>query len=66
MHFKTEYTNNSPLIVFRIFLGFLLAAESFGALLTGWVNRLFVVTKFTFNHIGFDWLQLFQDRKSVV
>ena len=34
--------DNSPLIVFRILFGFLIAAESFGAILTGWVKRVFI------------------------
>ncbi len=37
--------------------GFLLAAEGFGAILTGWVKRTFIDPKFTFNFMGFDWLQ---------
>lgn len=52
-------TDNSPLILFRIFLGFLLAAESFGAIITGWVKKIFIDSKFTFTHIGFEWLQHF-------
>lgn len=31
--------DNSPLILFRILFGFLVAAESFGAILTGWVKE---------------------------
>lgn len=54
--------DNSPLIVFRIFLGFLLAAESFGAIITGWVSDRFVETIFSFNHIGFDCLQIFHGK----
>ncbi|NBL64685.1 HTTM domain-containing protein [Flavobacterium sp. NST-5] len=49
--------DNAPLIIFRIFFGFLLAAETFGAILTGWVKDNFITPQFTFNHIGFDWLQ---------
>lgn len=49
--------DNAPLIVFRIFLGFLLFAETFGAILTGWVRRVMVDTKFTFNFIGLEFLQ---------
>lgn len=49
--------DNAPLIIFRIFFGFLLAAETFGAILTGWVYRNFVEPKFTFSHIGMEWLQ---------
>lgn len=49
--------DNSPLIIFRIFFGFLLAAETFGAILTGWVKDNFIKPKFTFSHIGMEWLQ---------
>ncbi|GGD18569.1 HTTM domain-containing protein [Flavobacterium orientale] len=49
--------DNAPLIVFRIFFGFLIAAESFGAILTGWVRKVLVQPEFTFSHIGFEWLQ---------
>ncbi len=50
-------TDNSPLIVFRIFFGFLIACESFGAILTGWVRSVLIEPKFTFSFIGFEWLQ---------
>lgn len=53
-------TDNAPLLVFRIFFGFLVACECYGAILTGWVRRTLVEPHFTFNFIGFDWLQLFQ------
>jgi vitamin K-dependent gamma-carboxylase len=49
--------DNAPLIVFRIFFGFLIAAESFGAILTGWVRNVLIKPEFTFSHIGFEWLQ---------
>ncbi|WP_299433009.1 HTTM domain-containing protein [uncultured Aquimarina sp.] len=49
--------DNSSLIIFRVFFGFLITAESFGAILTGWVRRTLVEPKFTFNFIGFDFLQ---------
>ncbi|WP_417352458.1 HTTM domain-containing protein [Flavobacterium alkalisoli] len=49
--------DNAPLIVFRIFFGFLLACETFGAILTGWVKENFIDVEFTFSHIGLDWLQ---------
>lgn len=49
--------DNSPLIIFRIFFGFLLAAETFGAILTGWVKENFIKPQFTFSHIGMEWLQ---------
>lgn len=52
-----EPIDNAPLIIFRIFLGFLLAAETFGAILTGWVKRVLIDPEFTFSHIGMEWLQ---------
>lgn len=47
----------APLAVFRIFFGFLLFAETLGAILTGWVKRNLVDPEFTFSHIGLEWLQ---------
>lgn len=49
--------DNSPLIVFRIVFGFLIAAEAFGAIATGWIKRTLIEPKFTFNFIGLDFLQ---------
>lgn len=49
--------DNSPLIVFRIFFGFLIAAEAWGAIFTGWIKRTLIEPQFTFNFIGFDFLQ---------
>ena len=49
--------DNAPLIIFRVFFGFLLACEAYGAILTGWVKENFIDVKFTFSHIGLDWLQ---------
>lgn len=49
--------DNAPLILFRIFFGFLFACETFGAIMTGWVRNNFIVPEFTFSHIGMEWLQ---------
>jgi len=57
MKFWQKNIDNSPLIIFRIFLGFLLAAESFGAIATGWVKKTFIDPEFNFSHIGFEWLK---------
>jgi hypothetical protein len=51
-------TDIAPLAVFRILMGLLMAAEGFGAILTGWVRRNYVEPEFTFNFIGFDFLQV--------
>ena len=49
--------DNSQLIIFRIFFGILVSLECYGAIITGWIRRTLVEPKFTFNFIGFDWLQ---------
>lgn len=49
--------SNNALIIFRIILGVLIAIESFGAIATGWVKRVFIEPQFTFSFIGFEWLQ---------
>ncbi|NNL82302.1 MAG: HTTM domain-containing protein, partial [Winogradskyella sp.] len=49
--------DNSPLIVFRVFFGFLCFLESVGAVVTGWVKRTLIDPEFTFTFIGFEWLQ---------
>ncbi len=50
-------TDNSPLILFRIILGFLLFYHVITALSDGSVYRNFIQPPFTFNFIGFDFLQ---------
>ncbi len=55
--FLFKHIDNSPLIVFRIIFGLLLFLESVGAIFTGWVTKTLVEPKFTFNFIGFDFLQ---------
>jgi vitamin K-dependent gamma-carboxylase len=52
-----EPIDNAPLIVFRMLFGFLLAAEAWGAIATGWLSYTFVKPSFTFHHIGFGWYQ---------
>lgn len=56
-NFLGRQVDNSNLIVFRIGFGFLLLAECWGAILTGWVRRVFIEPDFTFSYIGFEWLQ---------
>ena len=48
-----------PIALLRIFFGFLILAESWGAIATGWVTRILVEPQFTFNFIGLDFLQFF-------
>ncbi len=47
----------APLAIFRILMGLLMAAEGFGAIITGWVRVNYVERDFTFNFMGFDFLQ---------
>ena len=55
--FLFRHIDNTPLIIFRIIFGLLLFLESVGAIFTGWVYRTLVEPTFTFNFIGFDFLQ---------
>ena len=54
----TTSVDNIPLILFRVAFGLLIAAEGGGAIATGWVRNVFVEPEFTFNFIGFSFLQL--------
>ncbi|MEM6966608.1 MAG: HTTM domain-containing protein [Bacteroidota bacterium] len=49
--------DNSQIVLWRIFFGFLMACESFGAIATGWVKKTLIDPQFTFNFIGLDFLQ---------
>lgn len=49
--------DNSALIVFRMMFGALLAIEAIGGIFTGWIERTLIEPQFTFNFIGFDFLQ---------
>ena len=55
--FLFKKIDNAQLLVFRIFYGLLICAECFGAISTGWVRRTLIEPKFTFNFIGFEFLQ---------
>jgi len=59
----SETIDISGLVIFRILLGLLIIGESFGAVLLGWVEAVFVQSKFTFNFIGFDFCQFCMVRK---
>ena len=56
--FLFKRVDNSALVLFRIFWGFLLMAEGWGAILTGWVYRVFVEPSFTFTWYGFGWTKV--------
>ncbi len=57
LDFLFQPIDNSPLVLFRLIFGLLIALEAGGAIATGWVRDVFVTPAFTFNFIGFDWLQ---------
>ena len=52
-----KQVDNSALVVFRALFGLLIAIEAFGAIFTGWVRRTLMEPDFTFNFIGFEFLQ---------
>lgn len=49
--------DNTGLALWRIVFGLLISIEAFGAIATGWVQQTLVEPEFTFNFIGFDFLQ---------
>ena len=57
--FLNKPVNNASLTVFRVLFGLVLAAEGFGAILTGWVKDVYVDTAYNFQFFGFEWLSLF-------
>ena len=54
-----KQVDNTGLVLFRAVFGLLISLEAFGAIATGWVRRVLVEPEFTFNFIGFDFLQVF-------
>lgn len=49
--------DNSALIVFRVLFGLLISIEAFAAIFSGWLERTFLQSHYTFNFIGFEFLQ---------
>ena len=49
--------DNIQLILFRILFGALLAWHCIDAMMTTWLDFVFIQPKFTFSHIGMEWLQ---------
>ena len=58
-NFLFKKVDNTGLVLFRAVFGLLISLEAFGAIATGWVRRVLVEPEFTFNFIGFDFLQVF-------
>ena len=55
--FLFKHIDNTGLVLWRVAFGLLITIEAFGAIATGWVRRNFIEPDFTFNFIGFDFLQ---------
>ncbi len=55
--FLFKHIDNSALVIFRIIFGALIFLESVGAIFTGWIKRTLIEPDFTFNFIGFEFLQ---------
>ncbi len=55
--FLFKPVDNAPLIVFRIIFGFLIAWHCVKAFTSGFIVKNLVTPKFTYSHIGMDWLQ---------
>ncbi len=49
--------DNSAVVLFRMIFGLLITAEAWGAIMTGWVKQAFIDPDYTFNFIGFEFLQ---------
>lgn len=48
--------DNSQLVLFRIIFGLLITLEAWGAILTGWVHRVFIEPSMNFPFLDFDFL----------
>ncbi len=55
--FLFKQIDNTGLVLFRVVFGALIAIEAFGAIITGWLKRTLIEPQYTFNFIGFDFLQ---------
>lgn len=55
--FLFKHIDNTGLVLWRVVFGALIATEAFGAIVTGWLRRTLIEPQFTFNFIGFDFLQ---------
>ena len=58
--FLFKQIDNTGLVLFRAVFGLLITLEAFGAIATGWVRTTLAEPSFTFNFIGFDFLQYLQ------
>lgn len=56
-NFLFKRIDNSPLIAFRILFGLLMLFQVYISLSSNWIPRAYTDPKFTFSHIGMEWLQ---------
>lgn len=56
VRFWSKPVDNSPLVIFRIVFGLLICAEAWGAIITGWVKKAYVIPDYRFPFIAFNWL----------
>ncbi|MDO6800951.1 HTTM domain-containing protein [Wenyingzhuangia sp. 1_MG-2023] len=57
MDFLFKKIDNSPLVIFRIIFGFVLTAEAWGSIFTGWIERTYIEPTIHFSYIGLEWMQ---------
>ena len=55
--FLFKHIDNTGLVLWRVVFGLLITIQAFGEILLGSVKRNFIDPEFTFNFIGFDFLQ---------
>ncbi|MCZ6594574.1 MAG: HTTM domain-containing protein [Bacteroidetes bacterium] len=55
--FLFKHIDNTGLVLWRVIFGLLISIEAFGAIATGWVRRTLIEPDFTFNFIGFEFIQ---------
>ncbi|MBZ9730135.1 HTTM domain-containing protein [Salegentibacter sp. JZCK2] len=50
-------TQAAPLAVFRVFFGFMMLASIVRFWLNGWIEKLYILPKFSFSYYGFEWVK---------
>ena len=54
--------NNSPLIVFRLLFGLIMAGQIIYSFFNGWICQTFITQSYNFTFIGFEWLNILHGR----
>jgi vitamin K-dependent gamma-carboxylase len=57
MEFLFRRIDNSGIAAFRIVFGIIIVVETLGAILTDWVEDIFVQPAYVFNYIGLEWIK---------